>query len=138
MNYLILRGMNEMKKTKEIQENIIEETLKFTSREDAEEFKSIAKGRKFCKKGERLQDICMQEIERSNYKKSRNIFVKIFKHSKFKSEKLLLEKRTSSIIRTVAKECINNSEEEIDINKLVKQVKEIILENAEKYLKNLK
>ena len=67
-----------MKKTKEIQENIIEETLKFTSREDAEEFKSIAKGRKFCKKGERLQDICMQEIERSNYKKSRNIFVKIF------------------------------------------------------------
>ena len=45
MNYLILRGMNEMKKTKEIKENIIEETLKFTSREDAEEFKSIAKGR---------------------------------------------------------------------------------------------
>lgn len=79
----------------------------------------------------------MQEIERSNYKKSRNIFVKIFKHSKFKSEKLLLEKRTSSIIRTVAKECINNSEEEIDINKLVKQVKEIILENTEKYLKIL-
>ena len=39
MNYLILRGMNEMKKTKEIQENIIEETLKFTSSEDAEEFK---------------------------------------------------------------------------------------------------
>ena len=122
-----------MKKTKEIKENIIEETLKFTSREDAEEFSSIARGRKFCKKGERLQD-----IERSNYKKSRNIFVKIFKHSKFKSEKLLLEKRTSSIIRTVARECINNSEEEIDINKLVKQVKEIILENTEKYLKNLK
>ena len=40
MNYLILRGMNEMKKTKEIKENIIEETLKFTSREDAEEFSS--------------------------------------------------------------------------------------------------
>lgn len=50
MNYLILRGMNEMKKTKEIKENIIEETLKFTSREDAEEFRSIARGRKFCKK----------------------------------------------------------------------------------------
>ena len=70
----------------------------------------------------------MQEIERSNYKKSRNIFVKIFKHSKFKSEKLLLEKRTSSIIRTVAKECINNSEEEIDIYNLVYHVKEIIFD----------
>ena len=46
MNYLILRGMNEMKKTKEIKENIIEETLKFTSREDAEEFSSIARGQK--------------------------------------------------------------------------------------------
>ena len=127
-----------MKKTKEIKENIEEKNIQFISIEDAEEFRSIARGRYFCKKGERLQDICMQEIERSNYKKSRNIFVKIFKHSKFKSEKLLLEKRTSSIIRTVAKECINNSEEEIDINKLVKQVKEIILENTEKYLKNLK
>ena len=127
-----------MKKTKEIKEYIEEKNIQFISIEDAEEFRSIARGRKFCKKGERLQDICMQEIERSNYKKSRNIFVKIFKHSKFKSEKLLLEKRTSSIIRTVARECINNSEEEIDINKLVKQVKEIILENAEKYLKNLK
>ena len=64
--------------------------------------------------------------------------MKIFKHSKFKSEKLLLEKRTSSIIRNRCKrECINNSEEEIDINKLVKQVKEIILENTEKYLKIL-
>jgi len=138
MNYLILRGMKEMKKTKEIKEYIEEKNIQFISIEDAEEFRSIARGRKFCKKGERLQDICMQEIERSNYKKSRNIFVKIFKHSKFKSEKLLLEKRTSSIIRTVARECINNSEEEIDINKLVKQVKEIILENTEKYLKNLK
>ncbi len=127
-----------MKKTKEIKEYIEEKNIQFISIEDAEEFRSIARGRKFCKKGERLQDICMQEIERSNYKKSRNIFVKIFKHSKFKSEKLLLEKRTSSIIRTVARECINNSEEEIDINKLVKQVKEIILENTEKYLKNLK
>lgn len=127
-----------MKKTKEIKEYIEEKKIQFISIEDAEEFRSIARGRKFCKKGERLQDICMQEIERSNYKKSRNIFVKIFKHSKFKSEKLLLEKRTSSIIRTVARECINNSEEEIDINKLVKQVKEIILENTEKYLKNLK
>lgn len=130
--------MKEMKKTKEIKEYIEEKNIQFISIEDAEEFRSIARGRKFCKKGERLQDICMQEIERSNYKKSRNIFVKIFKHSKFKSEKLLLEKRTSSIIRTVARECINNSEEEIDINKLVKQVKEIILENTEKYLKNLK
>lgn len=127
-----------MKKTKEIKEYIEEKNIQFISIEDAEEFRSIARGRKFCKKGERLQDICMQEIERSNYKKSRNIFVKIFKHIKFKSEKLLLEKRTSSIIRTVARECINNSEEEIDINKLVKQVKEIILENTEKYLKNLK
>ena len=121
-----------MKKTKEIEEN----KLQFTSIEDAQEFKSIANGRKFCKKGERLQDICLQEIERKNYQNSHNIFVKIFKHGKFKksTEKLMLEKRTSSVIRAVARECIQNNEE-IDINNLIIQVKEKILENVDRYLK---
>ena len=129
--------MKEMKKTKEIKENIEEKNIQFISIEDAEEFRSIARGRKFCKKGEKIQDICIQEIERNNYQNSHNIFVKIFKHGKFKksTDKLLLEKRTSSVIRGVARECIKNSEEEIDINDLVKQVKDIILENVEKYLK---
>lgn len=125
-----------MKKTKEIKENIEEKNIQFISIEDAEEFKSIAKGRKFCKKGEKIQDICLQEIERNNYQKSHNIFVKIFKHNKFKknADKLLLEKRTSSVIRAIARECVQNSEE-TDLNNLIKQVKEILLENVERYLK---
>lgn len=125
-----------MKKTKEIKENIEEKNIQFISIEDAEEFKSIAKGRKFCKKGEKIQDICLQEIERNNYQKSHNIFVKIFKHNKFKknADKLLLEKRTSSVIRAIARECVQNSEE-TDLNNLIKQVKEILLENIERYLK---
>lgn len=125
-----------MKKTKEIKENIEEKNIQFISIEDAEEFKSIAKGRKFCKKGEKIQDICLQEIERNNYQKSHNIFVKIFKHNKFKknADKLLLEKRTSSVIRAIARECVQNSEE-ADLNNLIEQVKEILLENVERYLK---
>ena len=126
-----------MKKTKEVEENIIEKALQFTSIDDAEEFKNIAKGRKFCKKGEKIQDICMQEIERNSYENSHNIFVKIFLHSKFKKDKqrLMLEKRTSSVIRTIAKECINNSESELSVKELTEQVKKLILESTEKYLK---
>ena len=62
----------------------------------------------------------MIPVLRFKERKMKNVYL-------LSNKKLLLEKRTSSIIRTVAKECINNSEEEIDINKLVKQVKEIIL-----------
>ena len=36
MNYLILRGMKEMKKTKEIKENIEEKNIQFISIEDSE------------------------------------------------------------------------------------------------------
>lgn len=129
-----------MRKTKEPKIEIIEKSIEFTSKEDAEEFKTIATGRKFCKKGERIQDICIQEIERNNYEKSHNIFVKIFKHNKFKKskEKLLLEKRTINVIRTIAKECIANSEEEMDINTLINQVKDILMKNVETYLKDSK
>ncbi len=129
-----------MRKTKEPKIDIIEKSIEFTSKEDAGEFKTIATGRKFCKKGERIQDICMQEIERNNYENSHNIFVKIFKHNKFKKskEKLLLEKRTINVIRTIAKECISNSEEEIDINTLMNQVKDILMKNVETYLKDSK
>lgn len=117
-----------MKKTKE-------SIIQFISIEEAIEFKTIATGRKFCKKGERIQDICMQEIKNNEYENSHNIFIKIFKGKKTKknAEKLLLEKRTSNIIRTIAKQSINN-EKEIQLNELVKKVKEIILESVENYL----
>ena len=79
----------------------------------------------------------MQEIERNSYENSHNIFVKIFLHGKFKKDKqrLMLEKRTSSVIRTIAKECINNSESELSVKELTEQVKKLILESTEKYLK---
>lgn len=137
-----------MKKTKEAEENIIDKVLKFTSKEDAEEFKKIASGRKFCKKGERIQDICDEELEKYEYKNCCNIFTKIFKYSKFKKQKqkLMLENRVSSVIRTVVIDCINNYENqeienekrEINREELVLKVKNIILEKIAEYKKEEK
>lgn len=129
-----------MKKTKEVKENIIDNVLKFTSKEDAEEFRKVVSGRKFCKKGERIQDICDEELEKFEYKNCSNIFTKIFKHSKFKKEKkrLMLENRVSSVIRAIVIDCINNYENneiELNRNELVLKVKNIILEKIEEYKK---
>ncbi|MGN1327387.1 MAG: hypothetical protein ACI4VQ_04885 [Clostridia bacterium] len=131
-----------MKKTKEIEkkEDIINKVLNFTSPQDAEEFKKIASGRKFCKKGERLQDICDEEIEKFEYKKFSGIFTKIFKHHKLKKnrEKIMLESRVSNVIRTVAVECINEIYEEkgaINREELVLKVKNTILDKVIEYNK---
>ena len=69
-----------MKKTKEIksEENSVEKILKFESIEDAEAFEYVAKGRKFCKKGERIQDICEDELENCICRNSGNIILKIY------------------------------------------------------------
>lgn len=131
-----------MKKTKEIEkkENIIDKVLGFTSPQDAEEFRKIASGRKFCKKGERLQDICDEEIERFEYKNFSGIFTKIFKHRKFKKnkEKLMLESRVSNVIRTIVAEYINEiykEQEAINRDELVLRVKNTILEKVTEYNK---
>lgn len=126
-----------MKKTKEVkEESAIEKILQFTSQEDAEEFKRVANGRKFCKKGERLQDICDEELARYEYENNTGFFARIFKHHKFKKnkERLMLESRITSVIRAIASEYINSSEEEqIKRNELIEKVKSTILELIKKY-----
>ena len=79
-----------MKKTKDV--------LNFISKEDALEFKRMATGRRFCKKGERIIDICLEELKRYEYENSRNLFMKIFKPRCIKKnkEKLMIENRMSS------------------------------------------
>ena len=142
----ITKGGIIMKKTKEIEkEDIIDNILKFTSPEDAEEFRKIASGRKFCKKGERIQDICDEELERYEYENFSGIFTKLFKHRKFKKnkQKLMLENRVSSVIRAIVVDYINNwqeknNEEIINKNELVLKVKNTILEKVAEYQKEKK
>lgn len=131
-----------MKKTKESEKNIaIDNILKFTSPEDAEEFKQIASGRKFCKKGERIQDICDEELERYEYENLSGFFTKIFMRRKFKQKKkkLMLENRVSSVTRAVAVKSINDllesDVETINRNELVTKVKNTILKKVEEYQK---
>lgn len=130
-----------MKKTKEIEkdENIIEQILKFDSLDDAEKFAEVARGRKFCKKGERVQDICNEELENYICKKSSSLILKIYLHYKKKKnkERLLLESRVTSVIRAVAIDFINNEEELIEED-LVKKVKNTILEQVKKYKEKVK
>lgn len=128
-----------MKKTKEIkQENKI---LKIVSEKDAQEFKSIASGRKFCKQGERIIDICKQEIEKYEFNNKAGFLAKLFKSHKYRKNKkyLMIECRTTSVIRALAVEYINKCEEEnISINKeeMAKNIKEKINQKIEEYLKN--
>lgn len=119
-----------MEETKENKEVVL---LEITSKEEAMQFKSIATGRKFCKKGNRLKDICKSEIEKYEYKQS-GLFTRIFKHRKFKKkqEQLLLEDRITSNIRNIAIHFIE--EGIINEAELIKKVKEIILEKVTQYL----
>lgn len=124
-----------MKETKEILTEE-KELLKIISKQDAEEFKRMASGRKFCKRGEKIKDICKEELARYEYERS-NIFVRMFKHHKFKknSEKLMLESRMSSNVRAIVKYCINNSEEHFfDLSEIELKVRKIILKKANEYL----
>lgn len=123
-------------KMKEVTE---EEILIIESKEDAVEFKKMASGRKFCKKGERLVDICDEEIARYNYNHNTGFFIRLFKRKKFKApkEQLLLENRTMSVIRAVAAKIIRESNEEISREEIVKQVKEFIIDKYNEYEKTL-
>ena len=116
-----------------------EEILIIESKEDAVEFKKMASGRKFCKKGERLVDICDEEIARYNYNHNTGFFIRLFKRKKFKApkEQLLLENRTMSVIRAVAAKIIRESNEEISREEIVKQVKEFIIDKYNEYEKTL-
>ncbi|MGN1300389.1 MAG: hypothetical protein ACI4VC_03495 [Clostridia bacterium] len=127
-----------MKKTKEIksEENSVEKILKFESIEDAEAFEYVAKGRKFCKKGERIQDICEDELENCICRNSGNIILKIYLHHKLKKRKGKLESRITSVIRNLALEILDEEDcENLSEKELAKKVKEIILEEVEKYKK---
>lgn len=127
-----------MKKTKEIksEENSVEKILKFESIEDAEAFEYVAKGRKFCKKGERIQDICEDELENCICRNSGNIILKIYLHHKLKKRKGKLESRITSVIRNLALEILDKEDcENLSEKELAKKVKEIILEEVEKYKK---
>lgn len=135
-----------MKKTKELEKDeAINNILNFTSQEDAEEFRRVASGRKFCKKGERIQDICDEELERYEYENFSGIFTKLFKHHKFKKnkKKLMLENRVSSVTRAITIDYINswqekNNEKFINRNELILKVKNTILEKVEEYQKEKK
>lgn len=149
-----------MKKTNEVKEkietkkikNVIEkeEIIKFISKEDVEEFKNIATGRKFCKIGERIKDICLEEIKRYEYENTKNVIIKLFKHRKFRKnkEKLMIENRTASLIRALAKSILNAETKEkqeddtkvqnlensvINVENLEIKVKEKILEKIDNY-----
>ena len=118
-----------MKKTKDI--------IKFLSKEDAEEFKQVATGRKFCKQGERLIDICDQELKRYEYQNSHNIFVRIFKDRKYRKNKenFMIENRISSNIRAVVANYVDNQEEVLDRYELINKVRTDILESVSEYEK---
>lgn len=118
-----------MKETKE------DQIFKIENNEEASLFKSIATGRKFFKKGERVIDICDQEIERYKYEKS-ILLTKLFYKLKLKNrkEKYMLENRTSSVIRSTAAYCIReNEEDEIDSIMITNEVKNYILKIVEEY-----
>ena len=121
-----------MKETKE------ERILELESRSESIEFRKIANGRRFFKVGERLIDICEQEIERFNYEHA-GFFTRLFNKSKFrnKKEKYMLESRIPSAIRAVAAYILRNDEENDDINldarELSMKVREYILRVVKEY-----
>lgn len=127
-----------MKKTKEIEieEKSVEKILKFESLEDAKEFEYVASGRKFCKRGERIQDICEDELENYICRNSANIILKLYLHHKLKKNKTKLESRITSVIRALAVELLNE-DDDVSEDELAKKVKETILEQIDKYKKTL-
>lgn len=127
-----------MKKTKDVkkEESKLDEILKIESMKDAEKFEEIASGRLFCKKGERIQDICNDEFENYICKTDKNLLLKWYLYRKKKKyrDKLLLESRITSVTRALAIEFLNK-EEEIDNKELTIKVKNYILEKVKEYKK---
>ena len=80
-----------MKKTKEleIEETLIsmDKILKIESLEDAKEFERVASGRKFCKRGTRVQDICEEEVENYICRTRGNLLLRWYLHRKMKKNK---------------------------------------------------
>ena len=106
-----------MKKTKELENEetsvSMDKILKIESLEDAKEFERVASGRKFCKKGTRVQDICEEEVENYICKTRGNLLLRWYLHRKMKKnkEKLLLESRVTSVIRALAVAYIEENDE---------------------------
>ena len=127
-----------MKKTKDVkkEESKLDEILKIESMEDAEKFEDIANGRMFCKKGERIQDICNDELENYICRTDKNLLLKWYLPRKKKKcrNKLLLESRITSVTRALAIEFLNK-EEELDNKELTLKVKNYILEKVKEYKK---
>lgn len=120
-----------MEKTEEINENDI---LVIISKYDAKEFEILANGRKFCKRGERICDICKEEIERREYKKL-GLISRLFHKKKFKNKEMLLENRLTSNVRAIAKYLLEKEENaNIDEEELEKQTKKFILDKVHEYL----
>ena len=117
-----------MKKTKELENEetsvSMDKILKIESLEDAKEFERVASGRKFCKKGTRVQDICEEEVENYICKTRGNLLLRWYLHRKMKKnkEKLLLESRVTSIIRALAVAYIEENDEIDTIEKLIQKV----------------
>ena len=118
-----------MKKTKE---NVFE----IESLPESIEFRKIATGRRFFKVGQRVIDICQQEIDRYNYEHS-SFLVKLFNRNKYKKDKYLIESRIPCVIRAVAAYCIRRDEEndelELDAFVITKEVKKYILDVVKSY-----
>ena len=127
-----------MKKTKELENEetsvSMDKILKIESLEDAKEFERVASGRKFCKKGTRVQDICEEEVENYICKTRGNLLLRWYLHRKMKKnkEKLLLESRVTSVIRALAVAYIEENDE-IDEEIVTKNVKNIILAKTKEY-----
>lgn len=127
-----------MKKTKEIKEE--NEILKINSLKEAEEFKSLANGRKFCKRGQRLVDICEEEVSKYEFKRDAGFFARIFKSHKLKKREkyLALECRNSSIVRAFAIDYINKCQTEektVELEETIKFVKNEIITRVEEFEK---
>lgn len=124
---------------REIEEDIkIDEILRFESLTDAEKFEEFAKGRMFCKRGEKLQDICEDELENYVCKNSKNFLLKWYLHRKTKKNKgqMLIESRLISVTRAIVVNILDKEEIE-DREELVKKVRGTILDKAKQYRKQL-
>lgn len=139
----ITKGGMIMKKTKELENEetsvSMDKILKIESLEDAKEFERIASGRKFCKRGTRVQDICEEEVENYICRTRGNLLLRWYLHRKMKKnkERLLLESRVTSVIRALAVAYIEENDE-IDEEIVTKNVKNIILAKTKEYMSKQK
>ena len=113
----------------------MDKILKIESLEDAKEFERVASGRKFCKRGTRVQDICEEEVENYICRTRGNLLLRWYLHRKMKKnkERLLLESRVTSVTRALAVAYIEENDE-TDEEIVTKNVKNIILAKTKEYM----